>query len=245
MIFEQQFRAGIQDVGKGNEITNKAILEMFTNTTNLHGNHVGQGVAHLEETPLAWVVLNWKAEVLKRPKVCESMTVRTWAQEYSKVHADRDFEIAAEDGSVAVRGTSRWVAVDLGTGRMKKLDEVIMGPYGCEPDHKNFPDFKFSKMNEKDVEILGSTEFKIIRSMIDVNGHVYNPMYLDIAREVFPDELEDTLFNDIEVSYKNEIKPRETVTVEYGTSAEQPGKYLVRINDSDGRLHSGMIFGRE
>ncbi|MEA4922554.1 MAG: thioesterase [Eubacteriaceae bacterium] len=241
MIFEQNFRVGIQDVGKDNEITNKAILEMLTNITNYHGYSIGQGTGHLSENPLAWVVLNWKLEVYSRPKVCEAVLIKTWARDYSRVHADRDFEMWTEGGELALKATSRWAALNLKTGRMERLTEEIMAPYGPEPDRRNFNDFRFRKMNDKKTDVLGRAEVKANKSMIDINDHVRNPVYFDIAREVIPDGNDEIHFNDVEVAYKTGIRQYETVTVEY--SEPEDNKYLVQIKDDEGHLYAGIVVG--
>lgn len=85
MQLEHSFFVGIQDVGANNEITDKALLEAFTNITNLQGKLAGQSTNDKTSSHLSWVVLNWKLQVTKRPKVCESILVKTWAQQYNRL----------------------------------------------------------------------------------------------------------------------------------------------------------------
>ncbi len=57
--------------------------------------------------------------------------------------------------------------------------------------------------------------------MIDTNMHVHNIYYLDIVREVLPEEIyESNEFNNFEIMYKKEIK--------YG---EIPKAFYTKIND--------------
>ena len=50
--------------------------------------------------------------------------------------------------------------------------------------------------------------------MIDVNNHVHNIYYMDIAKEVLPQPLDEE-YNTFEIMYKKEIKSDEIVKVYY------------------------------
>lgn len=215
MQAEQQFFIGIQDVGKGNRITNKALLEAMTNTTNLHGNMAGQSIEDKATSRMSWVVLNWKLQVFFRPKVCETITVKTWAQAYTPIQAHRDFDVLDANGERIAMATSVWVAVDTEHGSLVHLTAENMGPYGPEKEHQNFPGFKFHRPAQPAGEALASMPFRICKSMIDGNDHVHNPAYLDLASEVLPPPLDSVLFDNVEVCYKKETKPGETVRLEY------------------------------
>ena len=100
---------GIEDAGLNNEITNKALLEIFTNVTNYHGYLIGQGTGHLDEMPLAWMVTNWKFEIFSRPTVCHHLTARTWAHEYTRAFAWRDYEAFDEEDRRGLDDPCRFV----------------------------------------------------------------------------------------------------------------------------------------
>jgi acyl-ACP thioesterase len=236
MQVEYRFFVGVQDVGIGSEMTNKAILEALTNVTNIHGNQAGQSTRDLAASHLAWVVLNWKLQVLERAKVCETILVRTWAQTYTRVMADRDYEIFNQSGRLMARATSRWTAVNTNTGSFVRLSPEVMNVYGCEPEHQNFPDYQFQKIIRDKRPALSSMEFKVNKAMIDCNNHVHNPAYLDFAAEVLPEGLDIVQFDNLEVSYRREVTPGETVLLEY---VKEGDKHMVFVSDRpDGSLHA-------
>lgn len=238
MQVEHSFFVGIQDVGVDNRITYKALLEALTNMANIHGNLVGQGADDRAVSRLAWVVLNWKVEVRQRAKVCETILVRTWAQKYAGAFADRDYEVFGQDGSLLALATSRWAAVDIDSASIVRLTPELMDAYGCEPERQNFPGFRFQRVNKRGSSALSSIEFKVTKAMIDCNHHVHNPAYMDFAAEVLPEGLDTSLFDHLEISYKKEVKPGETVSVEYAREGE---KHMVFVSDpTDGSLHAAI-----
>lgn len=238
MQLEQKFFIGIQDVGINNEITNKAFLEAFTNITNLQGNFVGQGANDKAQSHLSWVVLNWKLQVYHRPRVCESILVKTWAQRYNRLQASRDYDVFNASGEKIAQATSVWVAIDTEKETLVRLSPEIMDVYDCEPEHQNFPGFRFSKPNKPDIPAQSSLKFRVTKAMIDCNCHVHNPAYLDFAAEALPPELDTVLFNNLEITYKKEVKPAETVLLEYFNEDE---KHTVLVSDcTDGALHAAI-----
>lgn len=239
MQVEQEFFVGIQNVGINYEMTNKAFLEALTNTAIVHGDSVGQGAKDQDKTNISWVVLNWKLEVYQRPKICETILVKTWGQEYSRIRAHRDFDIFNQKGEIVARATSVWIAVNTQTGKPIKLTDEIMDVYGREPQHKNFPEFKFTETVGMDFPVVSKIRFKINRSMIDFYNHVHNSSYMDLVKEVLPECINDINFNNIEVSYKKEIKLHEEVLLEYATDGKK--KCVFIWDENKHVLHATVV----
>lgn len=239
MQIEQKFFVGIQDVGANNEMTNKALLEAFTNITNIHGNMMGQGTDDKVSSHLSWIVLNWKVQVFKRPKVCEYILVKTWAQQYTRLQANRDYDVFSESGEKIAQATSVWAAVDTESKRLVRISSETMDVYDCEPEHQNFPNFKFQRIGKTTAPILSFQTVRIHKSMIDCNNHVHNPAYLDLAAEVLPAPLDTFLFDNVEVSYRREIPPGETVVLEYFV---EDARHYIFIKDLTGdSIHAAIV----
>ncbi|MFS8640126.1 MAG: hypothetical protein LOD90_04825 [Symbiobacteriaceae bacterium] len=242
MIFAQRFVAGIRDVGQGDELTNKAILEALTDVSNLHALSVGQSSRDRSRSGLVWVVVNWKLQVLRRPRVCDAFVARTWAREYNRAHAYRDYDLLDDQGAVCALATSRWVALDARTGELVRLTPEIMDVYEPELDRVSFPDFTFSRGVPKGLPEERRAHVKVPRSTIDCNGHVHNAAYLDLAAEVLPAGLWRKHFASVEISYRKEILPDETVLLLYG---EADGTHYVQVKSADGAVLHAVIALRD
>ena len=53
MIYKEKFKIGLKDIGKGREVSNKAILEYLENIGAYHSDSVGYGINTTEETHLS------------------------------------------------------------------------------------------------------------------------------------------------------------------------------------------------
>lgn len=238
MIFEERFLVGIQDIDKNDLITNKALFEAFGNLGCIHSNFAGSGPYQIRKTHLSWVVINWKLEVFKRPKYFEHYYVKTWSRSYDRLYAYRDFEVYNESNERIAICTSRWVLINTDIRRLGKLEPEMMAAYQPE-DHSVFPGYEFPKI-EAPENILVQKYYDINSMMIDFNNHVHNTTYLDLAREVIPEEVLENPIDKIEIIYKKEIKLGDRVKLQY---SEANGKRMVTIKSEDElKEHSQIIF---
>ena len=236
MFFEQDYLIGIQDVGADNELSNRAILEAFTNTSNIHSIRVHQSTADMQESHIAWFIMNWKLQVFQRPKLYETFRARTWAQQYTRAYANRDFKAFNSKGETIAIATSVWVAVNPETGAIQRMTPELMEGYEPEMEIQNFPGYRFPKTLPDGFPVITEKTFAISKAMIDCNHHVHNTAYLDLAAEVLPEGIDTVPFRQVEVRYKQEIHPGETVHLSYVRENEK--HHVLIRNTTDGGLHA-------
>lgn len=214
MIFKEKFKMQLKDIGKDNYIKNRAILEIFENIGTYHSDMAGYGPNDIKETGVSWVLLDWKLQVLKRPKYGQTLNVNTWGRTMKRTYTYRDFEMYDEENNLCVIGTSKWVLVDINTGRITKISEEIYEKYQIED--KNV--FNIDELDKLKVPEMCDSEitYKVSRRDIDINGHMHNLYYLDLAYEVLPQEVyEKRPFDDVRIQYKKEVKLGNIIRCKY------------------------------
>lgn len=234
MLFENKVRVDISKVNSNAQITNKGMLSLLEDTACLHSDLAGYGIKEIPITHLSWVQLNWKVKILRRLEYGEIVTVKTWAREATKVSTLRDFEVVDKDGNIVCIATTRWTLTNIDTLSITKITDTIIEKY--EPEAKAvMPDFTFKKLKEPTTfsnEYVYTTQ----RKDIDVNKHVHNLNYLDLAYEALP---EDIYFgpecNEIEIMYKTAIRLGDISKCLY---TYEDGKHVVTIKSlEDNTLH--------
>ena len=117
-----------------------------------------------------------------------------------------------------------------------KLEESLVDLYKQEDKDVFGIDTDFGRLKEPDDYTL-EKDYKITNNLIDVNNHVHNLYYLDIANEVIPEDiLKEKDLNNFEVLYKKEIKKDDTVKCLY---KETEDSYIITIkNETKDVLHS-------
>ena len=180
--------------------------------------------------------------MLRRSGACQWITVRTWAQDYNRLKAVRNYEVLDENGEIMAYASSVWTAIDPVDGTILRLTPELMDGYQGEPDQVLFPDVKYAKNMPADLEILRSVKRQVFRSMIDCNHHVHNTAYLDLAREALPEEEDRVSFDNLEITYRREIKPEEELDIRCGTA---DGIWYVGIYSADDQLHAVLKMYRK
>ena len=242
MKLEQTFFVGVQDVDAKKRITNKALIEMISNISMLHGVVAGQTSAE-GVSPVSWIVIGWKLKVYERPRMFSTLRVQTWAQSYEKVKANRDYIVYDEAGRIIAKATAVWVPIDVKSGRFLRVTPEHMAPFEPEPDEQNFPDFSFPALRKFELPILQRLEVRAERSMVDYNNHVHNSNYLDLADMVLPEAVYKKTYDDVMIIYKQEIYFGDMLSLEY---SEKEGKEYVAIRSADnGKLHALIVLSEE
>ena len=228
MILEHKFKMGIKDIGKDNFIKNRAILEMLEDIGAYHSDLAGYGASDIEKTNVVWILAGWNLDVIKRPKYNDDIKVETWSRKVERLYAYRDFQIKDKEGNIIVIGTSRWIFVDTDRRRPVRLTADIADLYESETDKNVFTE----EMEDiKCGDYLFKKDYCIQRRDIDINQHMNNLSYLDMAYEILPDNIyNNKVFNNIRIVYKKEILYGENVECYY---EEQNNKHIITAKSQD------------
>lgn len=233
MILKEKFKIQSKDIGKNNYVKNRGILEILENIATHHSDMVGYGPNDIEKTKISWVLLDWKLQVIKRPKYGQILDVHTWGRtingKIKSTYTYRDFEIYDETGDLCVIGTSKWVIVNTNTGKLSKIEEDIIKKYKLEDKDV----FKIGELDKIKAPEHYSNQiiYKVSRRDIDMNGHMHNLYYLDLAYEVLPKEVyEKRPFNNFRINYKREVKYGDEIKCKYTFEDE---KHIITICDKE------------
>ena len=230
--FEHDFEIGLKDVERPNYLSNKAILSFFEDIGSYHSDSINFGLNDIPNTHSSWVLLGWKVKVLKRPVYGDKLHIVTWARNVEKFSTYRDFEAYNQNNELTIIATSKWVLVDTTTGKLRPIPEDIVSQY--KPDTKMvFPESESTLSKIPDAEKYESeTIYTVQRSQIDVNKHMHNLYYLDIAYETLPQEVyENNIFDSFEICYRKQIKLHDTVKCYYAFENNTHKVIIKSLND--------------
>lgn len=240
-FFEHDFEIGLRDIENPNFLSNKSILAFLENIGSYHSDSINFGLNNIPLTHSSWVLLGWKVKVLQRPIYGDKLHIVTWAKNAEKFSTYRDFEVYNSANELVIVATSKWVLIDTTTGKLKPIPEEVLNLYN--PDTKNAlpeEDCILKKLNVSD-NYISSCTYTVSRSQIDLNNHMHNLYYLDMAYEVLTEDVYKNMFNYFEISYKKQIRLHEQVKCYY-TFEENTHKVIVKSLDD--KITHAIIFLR-
>ena len=237
MFYTQDFRVGLSMLGQNIYISNKGLLSILQDVAEMHSASIGIGVTDIDKTNFSWALLNWKVRIISRPKYGETLTVKTWSRYSTKLYSYRDFEVYNATGDLVAIATSKWILIDVEKWKIAKLEDDLISKY--EPKSV-FDLVELDKLEEPE-KIDCSIDYKIRKADIDVNNHVNNLCYVDIALEGYPGSIND--FNsvtDLEIQFRHQIRLNADITVSY--SSENNENCIMITSNNGERIHSIVRF---
>ena len=234
MIFKENFKMGLTDIGKDNKIKNISILKMLENIGGYHSDIAGYGSNDIPIKKLTWILLDWKLEVLNRPKYGQTLEIHTWARIGNKFFTYRDYEIYDENKNLCAIATSKWTLVNIEEGKMSRITDEVIEKYNTE-EKEVFPGEKLDRL-QVPKDFISSINYTVIRKDIDINKHMHNLYYLDLAYEALPEDVYNNRpYDNVRIMYKKEIKLGDTVICKYSNEND---RHTVVITDKEENLHA-------
>lgn len=238
MIFESTVKTGLKSIGKNNLIKNESILEILENVAGYHSDSVDFGVFSIDKTKASWVLLEWKVKVIKRPAYAEELKVQTWGRYFQKAYTYRDFKVLNSKGETCIIATSKWALINIETHNILRLTDEIKNLYKPEDTLSVFEEKTLPKI-EVPEKFINSIEYTVGRKDIDVNNHMHNTYYLNLAYEALPEEIyNDRPYNEFRISYKKEIPLGDKLTCKY-TSKDD--KHIIVIETKEKNITNAVI----
>ena len=237
-IFTYEYKTRYTDVGNDNKLILKALVATLQQAAISHSEEAGYGVTTIDKTHLAWLLLDWKVQVVYYPHSNETLTVKTWPRVFDKLYSYRDFEVFDEDNNLVAIASSKWFAIDTESKKIRKLTPEITQAYG-EPVSKCVFENAFEEKIRIPENLSLNFNYEIQRRDIDTNGHVNNLNYIDFALETLNENIyNNTTFHNLEVIYKKEIKLHEKINCYYSFEND---KHTVTIKSKDNETVHAVV----
>lgn len=238
MIYTEKVKVDFKAAEKDLLLGNRAILEYLENIAGSHADSLGDGALNMDKNHTAWILLDWKVNVLHRPSYGEELTVTTWSHGFERCYGNRFFTIQDCCGRICVEAVSKWVLMSTDKWSIARVEPDVAAKYLSEPERMLSMDTSLGKLKAPESPEL-TTLYTVKRRDIDPFGHVHNTYYLDFAYEALPEEVYNKrLFDNIRISYKKEIKCGETLRLNYSRSDIS---HTVAITSEDGSLLHAIV----
>ena len=149
-----------------------------------HARAYGMDHAFFRERRSAFLVGKQALRVWRMPGRAEKIDLTTACEAFKKGTMKRLTTITSETGEKLALVDCRWMIVDTETGR------ILRTPGWTMPDFQNddLPE-ELPQIVHKSQPLTAAGERRASYSMCDLNGHINNSLYLDIACDALPQEV--------------------------------------------------------
>lgn len=229
MIFKEKVITRIDDFDKNGYFLLPSLLKVLENTADHHSAAVADESVDRSMNGIAWILAEWRVEIVKTPKYSDSLFAETWISEGAlAAHSNREFLISDENGNIFVKAAAKLTLFDLKANRIIKTNRAVLEKY--------FPE-RTTVFNEKARRLAPAEsypyerEFALRRSDIDYNGHVHNTEYLSFSQEVLPEEaVQSSAVSSFRIAYKQPLHYGDRVVIRSGCN---DGVWNICISNDD------------
>lgn len=199
----------------------KSILNIFQDVASIHAEEIGVGYMEMLDKNLYWVLSRIKLDIVKMPKINQTVIVETWPHEKGRIDFDRDLKISSEDGEVLIIGTSKWCVINSVTRNLERSDNVnYIGQYCMDVNYED----KFNKINVPAMELKPCFVYTVMFSDLDHNKHMNNTNYANLVMSV----VKNKNISHFEINFLNECLLGDKIEL---SRVEYAGEYVIGKTD--------------
>lgn len=187
------------------------LFELMQEASICHTEALGAGRAVTLDKGLLWVVTLQHCRISRLPEYDERITLETWPGETLHVLFPRQYRILDASGAPIISACAIWTLVDAATRRVAFPERVgVHIDGGSMPWDMPLPHALGTYSGEN------VREFTVPYSYVDLNGHMNNTRYFDLADDVLPAARAGRVPREISAEYREELRLDARVTLTWG-----------------------------
>lgn len=239
--YQREYTVSISDVGPGQELRPSAIFRLFQEVATEHAEEIGVGANVTLNRGILWVVTAQRARIRRAPRYQERVSICTWPGPVMHAFFPRYYQIRSEAGEVLVEASSLWTLMNAVARKMVLpdrdgvwLDGLTTGEELSLPTPPKMGTF------------TGTHSFAVPYSYLDLNGHMNNIRYFDLAEDILPTDLQGRSPGEICIKYGGEARQGERLDLQTGRegdawflSGETGGRRVFRLRLEYGPQNAG------
>ena len=227
-VYSSSLRLRNKDVNFHRALRTSTLFELLQEMSIAHTEALGMGREKTLDRGLLWVVTLQRAEIRRMPVYDETITLETWPGETMHVLFPRHYRVLDEEGTTVIAASALWTLVDEETRRM-----VFPDRYGVAIEGVVTGNEIALPSPPRKAEAVSGSVFTVPFSYVDLNGHMNNTRYFDLAEDRLPAAAAGRPLRAVETEYAGEARLGEDVRI--NVQETEDGAYLVS-GDSDRKI---------
>ena len=231
-VYAFDYRILSSDTDANRNLRLSRLFTMLQEASIAHTTELGMGREKTLDRGLLWIVTLQQAKITRLPVYDEPIRLRSWPGKTMHLLFPRYYRIEDRRGNSLVEASALWALMDQNTRRVVfpelygiKIRGVHTGRELALPASPRMPQG----------EQTGS--FTVPYSYVDLNGHMNNTRYFDLAEDLMPPALRKKKLIGVRTEYAREaladteiLLKSETLGDTFLLAGEYEGQKLFRLN---------------
>lgn len=231
-IYKTDYTVLSSDTDANRRLRLSRLFTMLQEASIAHTTVLGMGREKTLDRGLLWIVTLQQVKIWRMPEYDERIRLKSWPGKMMHLLFPRYYRIEDETGNALVEASALWALMDEKTRRVV-FPELFGVKIRCVHTGKEIPLPAAPKMPANAQE----STFNVPYSFVDLNGHMNNTRYFDLAEDRMPKELHERHLVGIQTENAKKAKEGDTILLKsevtpdaYLLSGEQNGAKLFRLS---------------
>lgn len=210
-VYREELLLRSKDVDLHRRLRTSRLFELLQEASIRHTEQLGMGREKTLDKGILWVVGLQRAEITRMPVYDEQIVLKSWPGETMHFFFPRYYQVETAAGEVLVRASAMWMLVDSETRKLVNPES-----YGVVIDGVRTGEEIRMPSAPVRLETTETRPFRVPYSYVDLNGHMNNTRYFDLAEDCIPASLEGRELRLIQTEYVSEARCGAELTVRWG-----------------------------
>ncbi len=209
-LYSREYQLRNKDVNMYRRLRLSRLMEMLQEASIAHTEQLGAGREKTLDRGLLWVVVQQAVEITEMPEYDARITVQSWPGKTMHVLFPRYYRILSDSGEVLINGSSLWMLVDENSRKMVFPDRCGIDIPGEVTGYETaLP----KALGRRDTD--HTLPFQVPFSYCDLNGHMNNTRYFDLAEDTIALSSSGRKIIRICTEYASEARFQDTLAVSW------------------------------
>ena len=210
-VYEKALRIRSSDVDMHRRLRTSVLFGLMQEAVIAHTEQLGMGREKTLDRGILWIVTLQSAEILRMPEYDEDIVLRSWPGPTMHLLFPRYCSVETARGEPLIRASALWTLIGVENRKLVfpescgvAIEGVVTG--GEQPLPAAPVPLPCTDMRDFDVPF----------SYVDLNGHMNNTRYFDLAEDCIPCAAEGRTLKAVSTEFSREVCFGDHLTLRWG-----------------------------
>ena len=211
-VYRYDYRILSSDADVSRRLRLSRLFTMLQEASIAHTTELGMGREKTLDRGLLWVVTMQQANIVRMPEYDETVRLSSWPGKMMHMLFPRYYRLEDMKGNALVEASALWVLMDRESRKM-------VFPDRCGVKIRGVHTGKESPLPSPPKTPAGgrADTFTVPYSYVDLNGHMNNTRYFDLAEDLLPEDLRGRPLTGVKTEYAREATEGDRILLRSGT----------------------------
>lgn len=210
-VYTRELLLSSSDVDMHRRLRCSVLFRLLQEASIRHTEELGMGRDKTLDKGILWVVTMQSAEIARMPEYDEHIVLSSWPGRTMHLFFPRYYRIADREGNTLLSASALWALVDAESRKIVFPDRYGVEIAGEETGREiALPSPLPREQGERE------ESFTVPFSYVDLNGHMNNTRYFDLAEDRFPAAAEGRPLRRVRSEYSAEARFGEHLRLRWG-----------------------------